>query len=504
MTFAQAQRLDRSTIIDFGLSDDQLMEAASIGMVRMLESENLLRCASVVALCGGGNNGGDALAVMRHLAFSGHTGLVAIVATRRGATMVRRLAEAEKAGIVILAPDDPRVDSVVAGAGLILDGCFGIGFKSPLQGEVARLVRLTALAHGPVVSLDVPSGLGVPVFSESEPAFPVKASATLCIEPIKSELYYLGNRQFAGRIIAVSGVFPCSSALGSSMFLLEASDLADCLPDLDLDCHKGERGSLGVFAGAIGSTGAAVLCARAGSAAGAGSVTLLVRDALVPVMSALVVSQMVRPASNPGTRRFGAVVVGPGWGLDDSNAQTLEELWNAALPLVLDADALRLLVARARVPRCSPLILTPHPGEFALLAALASGANPDDPESLERIKRRIRYDTASILTEVAAYFGAVIMLKGSVTWIGGPDNRLVVWDGREPTLATAGSGDVLAGLAGGFLARGLRVWEAAIAAVITHGLAGRACAAKGFYEAEALVREAAFFSYWRNADGNQG
>ncbi len=515
VTFAQAQRLDQSTKDAYGLSDDQLMEAAAIGMARALESDEVFSGAleaalhdtapvQVVALCGGGNNGGDALAVLRHLAFSGRTGLVAVVAARHGATMARRLAEAEKTGVTVLAPEDPRAQSAVARAGLVLDGCSGIGFKGPLRGELAGQVRLAALANGPVVAMDVPSGLG-PLFSpESDPDSPVKASATLCVEPCKGELYFQGNRESAGRIIPVPGVFPRPAGLGPGMALLEAPDLTDCLPAPGADSHKGDRGALGVFAGAVGSTGAAVLCARAASAAGAGSVTLLVRDTLVPIVSALVVSQMVRPASAPGARRFAAVVAGPGWGTDDANVRTLGELWDAALPLVLDADALRLLAARPKVSRCSPLILTPHPGEFAPLAALAAGANPADPEALEKASRRIRYDTASTLTEVAAHFGAVVILKGSVTWTGDPDGRLAVWDGREPTLATAGSGDVLAGLAGGFLARGSSAWNAATAAVLTHGLAGKACAAKGFYEAEALLGEAALLSYRRNTDGNQG
>ncbi len=418
--------------------------------------------------------------------------------------MTRRLAEAQKAGIIVLAPDDPRVKAAVARAGLVLDGCSGIGFKGPLRGELAGLITLANLAQGPVVSVDVPSGLGPLSLADSDPDTPLVASATLCVEPYKAELYFQGNRRSAGRVIPVPDVFPRSAGLGSRMALLEASDLAGSLPELDVDCHKGDRGALGVFAGAVGSTGAAVLCARAASAAGVGSVTLLVRDTLVPVMSAQLVSQMVRPASAPGSRRYTAVLAGPGWGTDEANDRTLDELWDAALPLVLDADALRLLAASPKALRCSPLILTPHPGEFAPLAAVAFGADPADPLALEKVNRRIRYDTASILAEVSSYFGAVVILKGSVTWIGAPDGRLAVWDGREPTLATAGSGDVLAGLAGGFMASGSSAWDAAVAAVLTHGLAGRACAARGFYDAEALIGEAALLSYRRITDGNQG
>jgi len=303
VTFAQAQRLDQSAKDEYGLSDDQLMEAAAIGMARALESDEVFRralkvsvkqtdsvqetaSAQVVALCGGGNNGGDALAVMRHLAFGGRTSLVAVVAARQGPTMARRLAEAEKAGIIVLTPEDQRARSVVSTAGLVLDGCSGIGFKGPLRGELAGLASLSTFAQGPVIALDVPSGVGPLVSPESDPEPPVKARATLCIEPCKAELYFQGNRHSAGRVFPVPGVFPRSAGLGSGMVLLEASDLADCLPDLDVDSHKGDRGALGVFAGAVGSTGAAVLCARAASVAGTGSVTLLVRDTLVPVVSA--------------------------------------------------------------------------------------------------------------------------------------------------------------------------------------------------------------------------
>ena len=369
VTFAEARRLDQSTKDDYGLSDDQLMEAAAIGMAKALEGDETFSRAMdvasvpVAALCGGGNNGGDALAVLRRLAFSGRKGLVAIVSSRLGAAASRRLAEAEKAGVALCAPGDSRARTTVAEAGLVLDGYSGIGFKGASRGDLTELTRLAALARGPVVAVDIPSGLGPFCSLEADPEPPVRAAATLCVEPLKAELYFQGNRRFAGRVIPVPDVFPRSAGLASNLALLEASDLAEHTPGLDADCHKGERGALCVFAGAVGSTGAAVLCARAAAAAGAGSVTLIVRDALVPVVSALVVSQMVRPASAPGSRRYSAALAGPGWGADDDNARTLCELWDAALPLVLDADALRLLAATAKAPRCSPLLLTPHPGQ---------------------------------------------------------------------------------------------------------------------------------------------
>ncbi|MBU0927999.1 MAG: NAD(P)H-hydrate dehydratase [Spirochaetes bacterium] len=507
--FAQALALDASTKESYGLSDDMLMESAAIGMARFLEEDEAFRVAlgssavPAVALCGGGNNGGDALAVARRLAFSGRTGIVAVVSPRLGPVARRRLDEARLAGVSALEPTDERAARAVAEAGLVLDGAIGVGFKGPARPELAEFARLATLARGPVIAIDVPSGLGPLRSRESDPAPPVRAAATLCVEPLKAEAFYQGNRRHCGRIVPISGVFHRSAGLGSGTVLLEPGDLGAFLPEPDPDCHKGERGALAVFAGSPGSAGAAALCARGGSAAGAGSVTLLTGEALVPILSATLVSQMVRPASDPGSRRFTAAVAGPGWGADEPNARALDGLWDAAMPLALDADALGLLASAGKAPRCSPLVLTPHPGEFAPLAAVAMGADPDDPEALGLAARRARFDTAAVLAEAAARFGAVVVLKGSVTWIGDPDGRLAVWDGRDPGLATAGSGDVLAGLAGGFLARGAGAWDAAVAATLVHGLAGRAAAYKGFYEAEGLLPEAARISR-RDAHGNEG
>jgi NAD(P)H-hydrate epimerase len=509
--FAEALAADATTRDRYGLSDDMLMEAAAIGMAARIESDESLAAAMdsasvpAAAICGRGNNGGDALAVLRRLAFSGRNGLVAIVQDNPGHATSRRLDEAGLAGVTILSPEDgDKARLAVSSAGLVLDGLSGVGFRGPRRQENSGLAALVDHARGPVIAIDVPSGTGPLADPGSDPQPPVAATRTLCIEPLKAELFYPGYRRFSGVVVPVGGVFHHSAGSSSTISLLDKGDLGSFLPGIDQDYHKGHRGALCVFAGAVGSTGAAALCARAGSASGAGSVTLLVRDAIVPVLSGLLVSQMVRPVSSPGTRRFQAVVAGPGWGEDEANARILEELWNAALPLVLDADALGLLAADRKSGRCSPLVLTPHPGEFAPLAAVAAGSDPHDQGALELARRRAAFDTAAIVSETAERFRAVVVLKGAVTWIGDPDGRLAVWDGREPAMATAGSGDVLAGLAGGFLARGAPAWDAAVAAVIVHGLAGRAagsCAA-GFYEAEALLGPAARLSYGRGIDGN--
>lgn len=512
--YSDALLIDRRVKETYRLSDDMLMEAAAIGMASILESDACLRRSlysfslPALAVCGSGNNGGDALAILRRLSFNGMRNLVAIAPRSPGETTARRLTEATLSGVRMLSAEDSRAAEAVKEAGIVLDGATGVGFKGTMRPELARLIDLCYQAIGPVVAIDVPSGIGGLIDTRSDQQRPVKAAVSLSINPLKAELFYQGYRRYAGRILPITGVFPVTAGNNSKLSLLEADDLYSFLPGLDPDSHKGDRGALAMFAGCPESTGAAVLCARGASAAGAGSVTLLVQKEIQAILSGILVSQMVRPATNPGTRRFDAVVAGPGWGIDNENGSKLDELWEAALPLVLDADALRLLATRRRPLRCSPLMLTPHPGEFAALAAIACGADPQDSMAFTEAARvaamRASFDTATIVVETARHFGAVVILKGSVSWIGDPDGRLAVWDGRDPGLASAGSGDVLAGLAGGFLARGASSWDAAIAAVMTHALAARSAAIQGFYEAGDLIAPAAALARERSLHGNKG
>jgi len=499
--FDDAALLEHRVKERYGLSDDMLMEAAAIGMLRAIESDARLVEAMdgspmpALAICGRGNNGGDALAVLRRMSFAGRSGLAAVVQDNPGTACSRRLEEARACGVSIIGEGETeKAMAAVAAAGIILDGITGTGFKGPRRTGGSRIHELFSQARGPVVAIDLPSFVGPLASFAADPPAPVGAFCTLSVEPLKAETFYHGYRRFAGRVIPVGGVFPCSSGADSPVQLLDAGDLQRHLPGLEPDMHKGQRGALGIMAGSLGSTGAAVLCARAGTAAGAGSVTLMVEDGLVPVLSSLLVSQMVRPVSDPGTRRFNAVAAGPGWGLDASNAKLLGGLYASETPLVLDADALRLLALNAPATRGASLVLTPHPGEFLPLATIAMGGAIADPAAVELAGKRTKWDTAAMVTETARHFGAVIVLKGSVTWIGDPEGHLAVWDGRNPLLATAGSGDVLAGLIGGFLARGSSAWDAALAAVMAHGIAGTNASQNGFFEIGSLLEDLARLS----------
>jgi ADP-dependent NAD(P)H-hydrate dehydratase / NAD(P)H-hydrate epimerase len=495
------------------------MEQAAAGMLRALEDAKLLSYGApqgrrgrhgepeagpddgssgrptIVALCGRGNNAGDALAMLRMAAFRGAKELYAIVPPGLGSEAAKRALEARAAGVMLIEYPHSKAQSLVEEAGLVLDALTGTGLKGRLREPLAGMAALAEAAQGRVVAVDLPSGVQCAYEpGAAEPSI-LDAERSLCVAPLKTELYYPGYRPHAGAITAIEGVFPSTNddaasgakARAMQACLLEPGDLGALLTRLDPDCHKGGRGAVGIYAGSVGGLGAAFIAARSSSAAGAGSVTLMLRDELYPVAATALSAQMIRPLSSGPGRRLDALLAGPGLGRDAAALELVEGLWRGVLPLVLDADALRLLARAEARPSGAPLVLTPHPGEFISLARLAAGIDPADTQATPEIERRLRFDTEAILRELCAAFGAVIALKGSVSWIGSPDGRLSVWDGRNPALATAGSGDALAGALAALLGSGAQAYDAARAAVIAHGLAGHELAVRGgFFDASSL------------------
>jgi ADP-dependent NAD(P)H-hydrate dehydratase / NAD(P)H-hydrate epimerase len=521
---AIASSIDANAKESFGLSDDLLMESAAAKLYQALKTlepwKRVLAGGSLVAVCGKGNNAGDALAVVRKAAFDGHRSVAAIVPPELNAVAVRRLEEARRAGVRILALGSPEAGEAIDGAAILLDGIAGTGMKGNLRAPYDRLATAISSAAGAVVAIDVPSGI---CLGSASGTVVVSADYTLSIAPSKLELYLPGLRRHAGTIHEIDGVFSADSGADSRSVLLEDVDLSSLEPPLSPDSYKGSRGALGIYAGAVGTTGAAVMAARAGTASGAGTVTVMCREDAWPVVASSLSAQMARPLSAGSNRRFSAVLAGPGWGLDSVSSEVLAGLLDSGIPLVLDADGLRMLASDVMAPKRqsgTPLVLTPHPGEFAGLVLRATGKeismNPSDPSALagnhvgdpagklaEAMELSL-FDTPAILQHCAAFYDAVVVLKNHVTWIAAPDGRLAVWDGQEPALGTGGSGDVLAGLVAGLMARGAGAYEAACAGVIAHGLAGREAAAElGFFDASVLPAYAGRILYRGTVHGNK-
>ena len=457
---------------------------------------------SFLALVGPGNNGGDALAVLRHAWFAGCRRLEIILLPGEPSP-ANALQFASTTALGIKAhrwiEEEEEARTAIARADAILDGISGTGLRGQLRPESAALVEAVNAAAASVVALDLPSGLGDAYRAD----FPIlEADWTLCVEPLKAALFFPSARLAVGEIIPVSGVFPFDAVQEAPRVLLAETDLARLLKRLPVSAHKGLRGRLGLFAGCPGMVGAADLAAKGAYAASVGLVTLYADDELFPVLSrasgpSSLASSIIRPLSDVdgGLSSLDSLLVGPGWGRGGERLGLLRRILEEGIPTVLDADGIRLfgeLLSKGFKPR-GLVILTPHPGEFSAISGL----------SVEEILA----NPLSILPDFAKKNSVIVLLKSHVTWLASPDGRLAVWDGLEPSLAVAGSGDVLAGLVAGLVAgkcarmeeAGEReakaladiAWESSCLAVMAHGWAGRRARLHcGNYEAPEIAREA--------------
>lgn len=400
----------------------------------------------VVAVCGKGNNGGDGIVAARRLREWGARVEVIELAVGVERERTRRALD--------------RADAVV-------DGMFGTGFRGRLEGDPAWLADELGEAGAPVVAIDIPSGVDGLTGAVTGPT--VSAAATVTFAALKPGLVLEPGRSRAGRVsVADIGIDVTDAAIG----VTTGSDVWAWLPARARDAHKWSVGGVMVVGGSAGMTGAPMLVSHAAMRAGAGIVHCGVpgADAAARAAGSEVITRAL-PATDDGALaepaagavladadRFGALVVGPGLGrADATRAAVLGMLRGAARPVVLDADALNVLggdLAPLRA-RAAPTVLTPHEGEYARLESGPPGAD--------------RVAAARRLADAAR---AVVLLKGPTTVIAEPDGgRVALNPTGGPWLATAGTGDVLAGIVGALLARGVPPFEAAAAAAWVHGRA---------------------------------
>ncbi len=409
---------------DSGLSLTVLMQRAGEALARL--THRIAGGRPVHILVGPGNNGGDGYVAARWLAGQGAT--VKISALAPPATDLARAAAAHWSGPV------GGIDSEVMPDAIVVDCLFGTGLNRALSAEAAGLLsRHAVLAHR-VIAADLPSG----VDSDSGALLgcPIRADITLAFAALKPAHLLLPSAMHSGEVriadIDISSV--------SAMRLAALPELAGP----DASCHKYTRGLVAVVAGSMG--GAAELAARAAQRSGAGYVRLI-GSSLPPSAPWSLVRQGWRDGAPLADPRIGAVVIGCGLGSGESAKARLEATLNCGKPLVIDADALALLPG---VPLTMPAILTPHVGEFDRIAPDLTGSKIDRTRTL------------------AARTGAVGLHKGADSVIAAPDGRVAIAPQGSHWLATAGTGDVLAGICGAMLARGLEPFEAAQAAVLLH------------------------------------
>lgn len=462
----QKRECDRYAI-ERGVSGLTLMENAG----RACRAALLTRWPDkrrISILCGPGNNGGDGFVVARLLADQGHEvrlGSLKPVSDLRGDAM--EMAARWTGGV------EPLSEDVFDDADIIVDALFGTGLSKPVEGELAELIEAVNARCCPVLSVDVPSGLNgddgfvrgaairadvTVTFFRKMPVHVLMPGRLHCGETIVADI---GIPEDALKHVRTSHeVIPLENgpALWSEVF-----------PVPDSRNHKYHRGHAVIVSGGPTSTGAARLAARGALRAGAGLVTIASPSSALLVNAAHVTAVMLSRADDArdiatllSDDRKNAILIGPGNGVsEETRSQSLAALASAA-SCVLDADALTVFsdapetlssAIEERADRA--VVLTPHEGEFLRLF-------PDLTPSMNKMERAC---------VAAGRIGAIVVLKGADTTIAAPDGRVVVNGQSCAALATAGAGDVLAGIICGLLAQGMPCFDAACAAVWLHGKA---------------------------------
>ncbi len=423
------------------LPDGALMQRAATGLAAALSRMGAGYGARVVVLTGGGDNGGDALFAGARVARRGAQ--VLAVLARPDRTHAGGLAALLRAGGVVT--DD--ASGVLRSADFVVDGLLGIGGQGGLRSNYAELAADAAESLATVVAVDLPSGID-PDTGET-PGAHIRAEVTVTFGARKMGLVIERAAAAAGRIIDVDiGLGPFLPE--PTMTVLENVDVSSLIPHPGRDTDKYRRGVVGVLAGSEEFSGAAVLCVGGAIRGGAGMVRY--------IGSAGEAVRSRWPEAVTASGRVQAWVAGPGLGPDKKNGRDLAKLIADGVPVLVDADGLRFLPRRFD----TPALLTPHAGELARLL----GTDRADVEA-----RRLHHAVAA-----ARKWNAVVLLKGSTTLVAAPDGRVRANPTGTPALATAGSGDVLAGLAGALLAGGLDPFDAGSVAAYVHGRAGHAAA----------------------------
>jgi ADP-dependent NAD(P)H-hydrate dehydratase / NAD(P)H-hydrate epimerase len=467
----EMRETDRWAIEDRGVPSLDLMERAGAALADL--ATELAPTGPVIIVCGGGNNGGDGFVAARLLREAGREVRVAVT------TELEKFKGDAKANLDRLPGEPPAAfePAVLDGAAVAVDAILGTGFSGEVR-EPARTAIVALSESGvPVVACDVPSGVDASTGAVEDVA--VRAAATATFHQAKPGLWIAPGKEHAGRVEVLDIGIPPDAPGEATVGLVRPDVLAE-VPRRGAHSTKFSSGVVLVIGGARGLAGAPAMAALSAMRAGAGYVQVGAPATLEPSLALKLLEAMVVglpeddgalgtdsvDAVLAAVGRADAVVLGPGLGRSEGTQAAARALAaRIDVPLVIDADGLNALVGGLEVlhERSWATVLTPHAGELARLLEV-------DSAEIERA----RLHHARVAAERAR---AVVVLKGDDTLVAAPGGRVAVSPGGAPALATAGTGDVLSGVTGAMLAKGLPAGQAACAAVHVHVLAGRLAAA---------------------------
>ena len=462
---AQVRELDRIAIEEHGIPGYELMCRAGRAVFRAV-SDGWPSARRLVALCGGGNNGGDGYVVARLAAEAGLEARVAWLADPEKLRGDARTAwlDARSGGV----PIDPYDASVLADADVIVDALLGTGLERPVEGRWADVIGEISASGRPVVSVDIPSGLsattGMPL------GVAVRAAVTVTFIGLKQGLFTGRGRDLCGPVRYASLGVPDAvhAQVAPTAMRYAGEDLESLLPPRPRDAHKGRAGHVLVIGGNLGMAGAARMAAEAAGRVGAGLVSVATRPEHAASQAAARPEFMFRGIESRQDLdsmldRATVVALGPGLGQDRWAREMLETAIARDGPQVVDADALNLL-AEAPAAR-ENWVLTPHPGEAARLLRVSVAD--------------VQGDRFSTVTRIRERYGGTVLLKGAGTLVLGQTGPVAVCQGGNPGMASGGMGDVLTGVVAGLFAQGLTAEQAARAGAYVHGTAADRAARDG-------------------------
>ena len=505
VTVPQMQKIEKEADAG-GLTYDQMMQNAGQGLAEVIadlfvDDDQL----EIVSLVGPGNNGGDTLVALTALVEEGWRARAYLV-KRKKDELVRGFLE--KGGEILGGENSfEQLAESLETADVLLDGVLGTGIKLPLKKDVAELLSevndmLDLLDEPPlIIAVDCPSGADCDTGEIAEEA--LHADLTVTMAAVKQGLLKLPAFEYVGelRVVDIGLHDDLPSLKEVTVEVAEEDMISALLPERPLDSHKGTFGAALIAAGSVNYTGAVVLAGEAAYRAGAGLVTLAIPASIHGAVSGQlpeatwvllphstgVISSSAAEVLAKNFERATALLIGPGFGTDDTTKEFIENLLagksvvkksaprigflhadeekkneekGSLPPLIIDADGLRLLaqIQNWHEKVLEPAILTPHPGEMSALTGLS--------------KEEIQEDRVAVARRFAKEWGHVVVLKGAFTVIASPNGRTTIIPIASPALARAGTGDVLAGLIVGLRAQGLDAYDAAVAGAWVHAQAG--------------------------------
>ncbi|HLF29026.1 MAG TPA: NAD(P)H-hydrate dehydratase [Anaerolineae bacterium] len=504
-----------------GHTYDMMLDRAGAGVADVIRRRSAIEGKRVLVLVGPGNNGGDGLVAAKHLREAGADVACYLLKARDDA----RVAAAREAGVFLSALPDDRGLRVLRlrsqNADVIIDALFGTGARLPLPAEAGKILNTvkgdldarrdrtptwvapanpgleTRFLDAPlIVAVDGPSGMDFDSGELDPGALPADVSVTFAYPKVGHTRFPAADA--CGELIVVDiGIDP-ALAKDVSLEMADAALIRPLLPARPASAHKGTFGKVMIVAGSLHYTGAPTLAALAAYRSGAGLVTAAVPRSIAPIVAAKLAEATFQPLPDAqgvlsadavtvlaqALEGYRALLLGPGLTREKEAAAFVERLFGAQSPamrrmgftlatkaqaesdqvvlppLVVDADGLNILAGIAewwkRLPASS--VLTPHPGEMARLSGLST--------------EEIGADRIGVAAKFARQWGHVVVLKGAFSVVAAPDGKVVVMPFANPALASAGSGDVLAGTIVALRGQGLGAFDAALAGAYLHGVAG--------------------------------